>query len=88
MKASANAAPQAHCVRKLTEETMNYPEWQNFDEDATPAEGRSTNAASSGTDTPMVDTDGASDSRQKLTLKFGGANKDVRMANGDMSDDE
>lgn len=53
-------------------------------------EGRSTNAASSGTATPLVSGNGGALERQKITLKFGAANRDVGMANGDgdMSDDE
>ena len=70
-------------MKKLTEATAEFPEWQDFD-DATPADGRST-AAVSNAGTPMS---GNTNGGTKLKLTFNG-NRDG-LANGDegMSDEE
>ena len=58
---------QAACVAKLKEETVDYPQLQDF-EDSTPADGRSTAAASS-VGTPMAN--GHAGTKLKLTFNKG-----------------
>ncbi|KAL9127870.1 MAG: hypothetical protein Q9217_003335 [Psora testacea] len=76
---------EAEAVRKLTEDTAEYPEWQDFDE-TTPADGRSTAAVSSA-GTPFAT--GSGNGGTKLKLTFNGNREDF--ANGgldEVSDDE
>ncbi|KAG8532183.1 uncharacterized protein KY384_003823 [Bacidia gigantensis] len=79
---------ESHCIKKLADETAEYPEWQNFDGD-TPADGRSTAAMSSTAGTPMPG--GGPNGGTKLKLTFNG-NRDTSVGgggyNGGMSEDE
>ena len=59
------------------------PEWQDFD-DTTPADGRSTGAASSA-GTPMM---GMSNGGTKLKLTFNSNRESMANGDGGMSDEE